>query len=236
MNGFVFDDLEPETVVAAVRVAQAGGAEVFFDAGPRARALLRDVPAGGAAALRELLAISDAVMLTQDEAEVLTGLADADAVRVAQRKATLKHACCHRCTLTLSSSLHRTQAAAALLAGSTAADPWIVVKRGSRGCTAHTRRERAFLPALQVEALDTVGCGDSFAAAVVLGRIRSHALRTTLALANAVGAATATGRGAGRNVARADHVARLLRDAAADATAPPEARTVAAEAQLLLTK
>jgi sugar/nucleoside kinase (ribokinase family) len=132
---------------------------------------------------------------------------------------------------TVSSAL---QAAAALLAGSTAADPWIVVKRGCRGCTAHTRRERVFLPALTVEALDTVGCGDSFAAAVVLGRMRGQALRTTLALANAVGAATATGRGAGRNVARAEHVQRLLAAAAADAQAPPEARTVAAAALLLL--
>jgi sugar/nucleoside kinase (ribokinase family) len=95
VNGFVFDDLEPETVVAAVRVAQAGGADVFFDAGPRARALQRDVPAGGAAVLRELLAISDAVMLTQDEAEVLTGLADADEARasgVCKKRARLN--CC----------------------------------------------------------------------------------------------------------------------------------------------
>ncbi len=111
----------------------------------------------------------------------------------------------------------------------------MIVKRGSSGCTAHTRSERATLPALTVEALDTVGCGDSFAAAVVLGRMRGHALRTTLALANAVGAATATGRGAGRNVARTDHVAQLLRDAAGDTRAPLEERTVAAAAQLLLT-
>ena len=81
VNGFVFDDLQPETVTAAVRAAHAGGADVFFDAGPRARALQRDVPSGAAAALRELLAAADVLTLTQDEAEALTGLADADAVR-----------------------------------------------------------------------------------------------------------------------------------------------------------
>lgn len=58
---------------------------------------------------------------------------------------------------------------------------------------------------------DTVGCGDSFAAAIVLGYIRGHDLPAVLALANAVGAATAMGTGAGRNVASADMVMSLLR-------------------------
>ncbi len=41
---------------------------------------------------------------------------------------------------------------------------------------------------------------------------------TTLALANAVGAATATGRGAGRNVARRDTVLHLLEQGAGAGT------------------
>jgi hypothetical protein len=63
---------------------------------------------------------------------------------------------------------------------------------------------------LQVEVQDTVGCGDSFAAAVALGYSRTHDVEATLLLANAVGAATALGRGAGTNVADADTVLRLL--------------------------
>ena len=59
----------------------------------------------------------------------------------------------------------------------------------------------------------TVGCGDSFAAAVVLGFSRGHTIPAVMALANAVGAATAMGQGAGRNVARADTVLRLLQEA-----------------------
>lgn len=48
----------------------------------------------------------------------------------------------------------------------------------------------------QVPVVDTVGCGDSFAAAVALGFTRGQSPEATLALANAVGAATAMGRGA----------------------------------------
>ncbi|GFH11539.1 ribokinase [Haematococcus lacustris] len=62
---------------------------------------------------------------------------------------------------------------------------------------------------------DTVGCGDSFAAAIVWGYIHGHPVGTTLALANAVGAATAMGQGAGRNVANADTVIHLLESAPA---------------------
>jgi hypothetical protein len=53
----------------------------------------------------------------------------------------------------------------------------------------------------QVDVRDTVGCGDSFASAIVLGYISGRSEQATLTLANAVGAATATGTGAGRNVA-----------------------------------
>ena len=38
---------------------------------------------------------------------------------------------------------------------------------------------------LQVPVADTVGCGDSFAAAIILGFIRCHSIPETLALANA---------------------------------------------------
>ncbi len=69
----------------------------------------------------------------------------------------------------------------------------------------------------QVEVQDTVGCGDSFAAAVVLGYTRKQPIPALLALANAVGAATATGAGAGRNVARASTVLDLLAREAANA-------------------
>ena len=64
---------------------------------------------------------------------------------------------------------------------------------------------------LQVPVADTVGCGDSFAAAIVLGYTRGYDVAPILALANAVGAATAMGSGAGRNVASPALVMELLR-------------------------
>lgn len=65
---------------------------------------------------------------------------------------------------------------------------------------------------VKVEVADTVGCGDSFAAAIMMGYIKQGTMpiTTTLALANAVGAATAMGQGAGRNVASAAKVLELL--------------------------
>ena len=68
----------------------------------------------------------------------------------------------------------------------------------------------------QVPVGDTVGCGDSFAAAIVMGYIRGYDVPATMALANAVGAATAMGTGAGTNVASAQNVLKLLTDATTD--------------------
>lgn len=69
---------------------------------------------------------------------------------------------------------------------------------------------------VQVEVKDTVGCGDSFAAAIVLGYISQHSIPSTLVLANAVGAATAMGRGAGTNVASASLVSDYVRNHAGE--------------------
>lgn len=63
----------------------------------------------------------------------------------------------------------------------------------------------------QVDVTDTVGCGDSFVAAVAFGFIHNLPLVHTLTVANAVGAATATGCGAGRNVASLDQVLDIMR-------------------------
>jgi len=64
---------------------------------------------------------------------------------------------------------------------------------------------------LQVNIVDTVGCGDSYTAAIAFGYLHNLPAVNTLTLANAVGAATATGIGAGRNVATLDKVLELLR-------------------------
>lgn len=56
-----------------------------------------------------------------------------------------------------------------------------------------------------------MGCGDSFVAAIAFGYINNLPLVHTLTVANAVGAATAMGSGAGRNVATLENVMKLLK-------------------------
>lgn len=88
----------------------------------------------------------------------------------------------------------------------------------ANGCTARQYDLCCCCCLSQVEVKDTVGCGDSFAAAIVLGYTRTHDVHATLLLANAVGAATAMGRGAGTNVADAQTVMKLLNEARCPAT------------------
>mmetsp|Transcript_24780 Transcript_24780/g.69021 ORF Transcript_24780/g.69021 Transcript_24780/m.69021 type:complete len:112 (+) Transcript_24780:328-663(+) len=87
---------------------------------------------------------------------------------------------------------------------------WVVVKDGGKGATLVTPDAVHKSPGFTVQVADTVGCGDSFAAAVVLGYVNHLDIGLTLRLANAVGAATATRKGAGRNVGDPATVHRLL--------------------------
>lgn len=132
----------------------------------------------------QMLAITDVLLMTEEEGNAVTGL---DGAGVQARHI-------------LSRPGARTQ--------------WVIIKQGAAGALLASRaKDRVSVyhqGALEVEINDTVGCGDSFGAAVVLGFIRGHSIETTLALANAVGAATAMRQGAGRQVADAPTVRRLL--------------------------
>lgn len=88
---------------------------------------------------------------------------------------------------------------------------WVIIKMGSRGSILITTSTVCGVPAFKVDVVDTVGCGDSFTAAVAFGFLHDSPPINTLALANAVGAATAMGCGAGRNVASLSKVMELLR-------------------------
>ncbi|KAJ4767524.1 5-dehydro-2-deoxygluconokinase 1 [Rhynchospora pubera] len=88
---------------------------------------------------------------------------------------------------------------------------WVVIKMGSKGSLLITKSMVTSAPAFKVELVDTVGCGDSFTAAIAFGFLHNLPAAQTLMLANAVGAATATGCGAGRNVAHLEVVLDLLK-------------------------
>ncbi|XVF21642.1 hypothetical protein REPUB_Repub12eG0108100 [Reevesia pubescens] len=177
-NGYDFDELSPGVIISAVEYAVEVGTSVFFDPGPRGKSLLRGT-VEEQKALRQFLRMSDVLLLTYDEAESLTGIANPIlAGQELLRKGV------------------RTK--------------WVVVKMGPKGSILITTSSITCAPAFKVKIMDTVGCGDSFVAAIAFGFIHDIPLVTTLAFANAVGAATAIGCGAGRNVATLKQVVKLL--------------------------
>lgn len=76
----------------------------------------------------------------------------------------------------------------------------IIVTRGEGGSAAHTRTAHADIPGFAVKAVDTTGSGDGFMAGMLLGLLErgfdDAALPEMLRFANAVGAITATQKGA----------------------------------------
>jgi fructokinase len=76
----------------------------------------------------------------------------------------------------------------------------IIVTRGAGGSAAYTRTAHADMPGFVVKAVDTTGSGDGFVAGMLLGILEQGfddaALPHMLRFANAVGAITATQKGA----------------------------------------
>lgn len=72
----------------------------------------------------------------------------------------------------------------------------VVIKLGPRGALAAGRNTRRAAPAFSVDAIDTNGCGDAFVAGFLAAHRRGLALEHCCTLANAIGALTATRRGA----------------------------------------
>lgn len=177
-NGFAFDEFCPGLIVSTLECARDAGTAIFFDPGPRNKSLLHGTPEQQAT-LRKILSMSDVLLLTADEAESLTGLANP--------------------ALAAQDLLHR-----GLFTKR------VIIKMGSGGSMMVTSKGLFYAPAWKVDVADTVGCGDSFAAAIVVGYINLMPMITTLALANAVGGATAMGCGAGRNVATKEKACELL--------------------------
>lgn len=88
---------------------------------------------------------------------------------------------------------------------------WVIIKMGSKGSIIVSFSGTSCAPSYKVKIIDTVGCGDSFVAAVAFGFVHKMPEIHTLAIANAVGAATAMGCGAGRSVATFTKTMELIK-------------------------
>ena len=189
INGFVFDEIPAPIILEAAVHAQRAGAAVLFDPGPRAWTFGQGERRE---AMESMLRIADVVLMTQEEAAAVTGIYSAEGAArwILEKKA-----------------------------GQGTQTEWCIIKRGAEGALLASKYPKDLIveqAALKVDVRDTVGCGDSFAAAVALGYTRGHSIPSVMALASAVGAATAMGSGAGRNVARAEDVIALLAAALPD--------------------
>lgn len=80
----------------------------------------------------------------------------------------------------------------------------VVVKRGKQGALAQRGTERLISPSREVDAVDTVGAGDSFDAGFLHEYVRGGSLETCLASGNAAGAFSTT-RPGGTEAFRDDH-------------------------------
>lgn len=178
-NGYCFDEFPPGLIVSSLEYATKVGTVVFFDPGPRGKSLSRGTHEEQQA-LREILRMSDVLLLTSEEAESLTHIKDP----VLAGKELLNNSL-------------RTK--------------WVIIKMGPKGSILITKSSISCAPGFKVNVVDTVGCGDSFVAAIAFGLINNMPMIHTLTIANAVGAATATGSGAGRNVATSKRVLEILK-------------------------
>jgi sugar/nucleoside kinase (ribokinase family) len=70
--------------------------------------------------------------------------------------------------------------------------PLLVVKRGARGASAYAQGGRIDVPPLQVDAIDSVGAGDTFDAGFLHQWIRKAPLETCLAYGNLAGGLSVT--------------------------------------------
>lgn len=72
----------------------------------------------------------------------------------------------------------------------------VIIKLGSQGCLTASETETFFTPAFSVEAIDSVACGDAFAAGLTAALSEQYDLKTAVRWGNAAGALTALQPGA----------------------------------------
>ncbi|MGD9144230.1 MAG: carbohydrate kinase family protein [Anaerolineae bacterium] len=101
----------------------------------------------------------------------------------------------------------------------------VALKLGEAGCLVCRGTETLWVPGFSIEAHDTTGAGDYFAAGAIAGFLRGLDWHGSAVLANVMGALAATRTGAGTSMPRAREVVDLLD---AQATGPEQREHLAA--------
>eukprot|EP00210_Caulerpa_lentillifera_P005157 g4929.t1 len=183
MNGYALQEYGSDVVEFAFEEALASQTATFFDPGPYGVSLIGRTLEEKNMVIQTLRR-SNVVLATECEAAAITG------------------------------ESNPTESGRALLRLTNETTKWVIVKLGERGSLFFQRGSTEIIHTngFSVPVSDTVGCGDSFAAAIAFGYLitEGHDITGVLELANAVGAITATGCGAGRNVAKLMDVRTLL--------------------------
>ncbi|OCC00565.1 hypothetical protein BA190_33415 [Labrys sp. WJW] len=86
----------------------------------------------------------------------------------------------------------------------------IVVKRGALGSLVHSRQHTHVSPAAEVNAIDTTGAGDAFAAGYIFGIVNGLSPASASTLANAAGALATTAVGSGAGAVGRQNLAALI--------------------------
>jgi ribokinase len=88
----------------------------------------------------------------------------------------------------------------------------VALKLGEAGCLIGDENDLVHMPGFAVQARDTTGAGDYFAAGIIAGSLRGLDQRGAAVLGNALGAMAAARVGASASVLKARDVLALLRD------------------------
>lgn len=86
----------------------------------------------------------------------------------------------------------------------------VALKLGRDGCLVRSGAETLWVPGFSIEACDSTGAGDHFAAGIIAGFLRSLDWHSAAVLANAMGALAAGRAGAGTSLPKAQEVLDLL--------------------------
>jgi len=86
----------------------------------------------------------------------------------------------------------------------------IVLKLGAQGCRVLTGAQELHCPGFAVPLVDSIGAGDAFAAAYIWAELQGYSIGECASIANAMGAASVSKLGAGRNVPSKNELEQLM--------------------------